>query len=36
VLFMGSMFEAIEQGYHQMNDALKRRVEPAKPAAVTS
>lgn len=27
VPFMDSLFEAIEQGYHQMNDALKRRVE---------
>ena len=27
VLFMGSMFKPTEQGYHQMNEALKRRVE---------
>ena len=27
VLFMGSMFKPTEQGYHQMNQALKRRVE---------
>ena len=27
VLFMGRMFKPTEQGYHQMNQALKRRVE---------
>ena len=27
VLFMGKMFKPTEQGYHQMNQALKRRVE---------
>lgn len=27
VLFMGKMIEATEQGYHQMNQALKERVE---------
>ena len=27
VLFMGRMFQPTEQGYHQMNHALKRRVE---------
>jgi len=27
VLFMGGMFKPTEQGYHQMNQALKRRVE---------
>ena len=27
VLFMGGMFKPTEQGYHQMNKALKRRVE---------
>jgi hypothetical protein len=31
VLFMGSMFEAIEQGYHQMNDTLKRGSSPRSP-----
>ena len=27
VLLMGGMFKPTEQGYHQMNQALKRRVE---------
>jgi hypothetical protein len=27
VLFMSRMIEATEQGYHEMNQALKRRVE---------
>lgn len=27
VLFMGGMIEATERGYHQMNEAFKRRVE---------
>jgi hypothetical protein len=27
VLFMGNMIKATEEGYHQMNQALKQRVE---------
>jgi hypothetical protein len=27
VIFMSGMIKATEQGYHQMNQALKRRVE---------
>lgn len=34
VLFMGSMFEPIERGYHQMNNALKQRVEAREATAV--
>jgi len=30
VLFMGSMIKKTEKGYHQMNIALKKRVEEVK------